>query len=89
METLIGFAIGYWAGTRDGREGVTKALAALNALANSDQLKNLVSQGVQVGGQLVAKSLSGQSGGNALAANVMGVVADRAGRLLGGGLRAA
>jgi hypothetical protein len=88
MEAIIGFAIGYWAGTRDGREGLTKALEALDAITKSEQFKTIMSQGLAMGGSLVAKGLQG-SGGNAIASGVMGVVADRAGKILGGGLRAA
>lgn len=88
MEAIIGFAIGYWAGTRDGREGITKALAALDAITKSEEFKGLMSQGLALGGSLVSKGLQ-QSGGNALAQGVIGVVADRAGKILGGGLRAA
>jgi hypothetical protein len=88
MEAIIGFAIGYWAGTRDGREGITKALAAFDAITKSDEFKNIMGQGLALGGSLVSKSLQG-SGGNALAQGVFGVVADRAGKILAGGLRAA
>ena len=53
MEALIGFAIGYYVGTRDGREGLQ------------------------------------QTGGMGFAQGVVGVVADKAGKIMSGGLRAA
>ncbi|HLI57543.1 MAG TPA: hypothetical protein VKY26_11005 [Actinomycetota bacterium] len=88
METLIGFAIGYWAGTRDGSEGLTRAIAAFDSIIKSDGLKGFMSQGLSMGGTLLSKGI-GDSGGSAIAANVIGMVADRAGKILGGGLRAA
>lgn len=88
METLIGFAIGYWAGTRDGSEGLSKAMSAFDAIIKSDGLKGFMSQGMAMGGTLLSKGLS-DSGGSAIAANVMGIVAERAGKILSGGLRAA
>ena len=36
MEALIGFAIGYYVGTRDGREGLQKAISAFDASAFCD-----------------------------------------------------
>jgi len=31
MEVLIGFAVGYWVGTRHGRQGLEEALRAITA----------------------------------------------------------
>lgn len=88
MEALIGFAIGYWAGTRDGREGLSKAMEAVDAITKSEEFKNLMGQGLALGGSLVSKGLQ-QTSGNAMAQGVIGAVAGKAGKILGGGLRAA
>ena len=88
METLIGFAIGYWAGTRDGAEGLAKAMAAIDAITKSEEFKSLLGTGMAMGGSMMSKGLQ-STGGNSLAQGVLGAVAGRAGKLLGGGLRAA
>lgn len=88
MEALIGFAIGYWAGTRDGREGLSKAMEAVDAITKSEEFKALMGQGLALGGSLVSKGLQ-QTSGNAMAQGVIGAVAGKAGKILGGGLRAA
>lgn len=89
MEAIIGFAIGYWAGTRDGKEGITKALAAFDSITKSEEFKQILSQGMSLGGGLVAKGLQGSGAGGAIAQGVFGAVAERAGKILAGGLRAA
>ncbi len=88
MEALIGFAIGYYVGTRDGREGLQKAIAAFDAITKSAEFKNLMGQGLSMGGALLSKGLE-QTGGMGFAQGIVGIVADRAGKVLGGGLRAA
>ena len=88
MEAIIGFAIGYWAGTRDGREGLQKALQAFDAITKSTEFKNLLGQGLSMGGALLSKGLQ-QTGGMGFAQGVVGVVAERAGKIMSGGLRAA
>ena len=81
MEALIGFAIGYYVGTRDGREGLKRAIAAFDALSKSPELKSLLGQGLSLGGSLLSKGLE-QTGGMGFAQGVVGVVADRAGKIL-------
>ena len=88
MEALIGFAIGYYVGTREGREGLQKAIDAFDAITKSNEFKNLLGQGLSMGGALLSKGLE-QTGGMGFAQGVVGVVAERAGRIMSGGLRAA
>ncbi len=88
MEALIGFAIGYYVGTREGREGLQKAIDAFDAIAKSNEFKNLLGQGLSMGGALLSKGLQ-QTGGMGFAQGVVGVVAERAGKIMSGGLRAA
>jgi hypothetical protein len=88
MEALIGFAIGYYVGTREGREGLEKAIGALDAITKSTEFKNLLGQGLSMGGALLTKGLE-QTGGMGFAQGVVGVVAERAGKIMSGGLRAA
>lgn len=88
MEALIGFAIGYYVGTREGREGLEKAISAFDAITKSNDFKNLLGQGLSMGGALLSKGLE-QTGGMGFAQGVVGVVAERAGKIMSGGLRAA
>ena len=46
MDVLIGFAVGYWVGTRQGREGLQKAMDSAQAIWASPETKRLVSEGL-------------------------------------------
>ncbi|MGH3235088.1 MAG: hypothetical protein ACRDOH_17940 [Streptosporangiaceae bacterium] len=46
MEVLIGFAVGYWVGTRQGREGLQHALDSAQAIWASPESRRLVSEGL-------------------------------------------
>lgn len=92
MEALVGFAIGYWTGTRDGREGLQKALEALDAISKSEQFRTLVNSGISMGGGLLSRGMQAglsSSRGSSVAQGVVGLVAKRAGRVLVGGLHRA
>lgn len=62
METLIGFAIGYLVGTRQGRKGLEKAYESLQAIRNSPEVRNLVLTGASVAGASVKQVLGGGAG---------------------------
>lgn len=72
METLIGFAVGYYLGTQHGREGLKRVLEAWNALRRSEEVRGLVTTALAVGGQVVAAR------GGALTQAIAGVVTERA-----------
>lgn len=46
MEVIIGFAFGYWVGTRQGREGLLKAVAAAQTITTSPEARNLLEEGI-------------------------------------------
>jgi len=46
VEALIGFAVGYWVGTRQGRQGLQKALDSAQAIWASPETKRLLSEGL-------------------------------------------
>ena len=46
MEAVIGFAVGYWVGTRQGRQGLQKALDSAQAIWASPETKRLLSEGL-------------------------------------------
>ena len=46
MEVVIGFAVGYWIGTHQGREGIQKALDSAQAIWASPETRRLLSEGL-------------------------------------------
>ena len=46
MEVLIGFAVGYWVGTRQGRQGLQHALESAQAIWASPETRKLLSEGL-------------------------------------------
>ena len=44
METLVGFAVGFFVGTREGREGVTKLRETWAAIRESGDVKHLLGE---------------------------------------------
>jgi hypothetical protein len=46
VEAVIGFAVGYWVGTRQGRQGLQKALDSAQAIWASPETKRLLSEGL-------------------------------------------
>ena len=46
MEAVIGFAVGYWVGTRQGRQGLQKALDSAQAIWASPENKRMLSEGL-------------------------------------------
>lgn len=62
METAIGFVIGYYVGTRQGREGLQRAKESLDAIRNSPDVRQAVSVGTSMAGSAVKQVLSGRGG---------------------------
>ncbi|HEX6449773.1 MAG TPA: hypothetical protein VF060_09970 [Trebonia sp.] len=46
MEVLIGFAFGYWVGTRQGREGMQRVLDSAREIWESPEARRLVGEGL-------------------------------------------
>jgi hypothetical protein len=46
VEVVIGFAIGYWIGTRQGRQGLQHALESAQAIWESPETKRLLGEGL-------------------------------------------
>jgi hypothetical protein len=44
MEVVIGFAVGYWVGTRQGREGLARALDSARAIWESPETRRLLEE---------------------------------------------
>lgn len=62
METAIGFAIGYFVGTRQGRDGLQRAKESLDAIRTSPEVRQAVTVGVSMAGSAVRQVLSGKGG---------------------------
>jgi hypothetical protein len=46
VEVVIGFAVGYWIGTRQGRQGLQHALESAQAIWASPETKRLLGEGL-------------------------------------------
>ncbi|WP_300613376.1 hypothetical protein [Trebonia sp.] len=46
MEALIGFAVGYWVGTRHGREGLGRALGTAREIWESPETRRALGEGL-------------------------------------------
>jgi hypothetical protein len=46
VEVLIGFAVGYWVGTRQGRQGLQKAMDSAQAIWAHPETRRLVGEGL-------------------------------------------
>jgi hypothetical protein len=46
VETVIGFAVGYWIGTRQGRDGMRKALDSAREIWASPETRRLAGEGL-------------------------------------------
>lgn len=62
METLIGFAIGYLVGTRQGRDGLEKMMSSLDAIRNSPEVKQMLVVGAATAGSAAKQVLGGTAG---------------------------
>ena len=77
METLIGFAVGYLVGTRQGRDGLAKVRESWDAIRQSPEVRQLMQTGAKVAGSAVRQVLSG--GGGAMISDVMDTLARKSG----------
>jgi hypothetical protein len=78
MEVLIGFAFGYWVGTRQGREGLERAIDSVREIAAHPETKRLLGEGLAAAAPL-AKVLSKNGKGTGFAV-IRGVIDEVAGR---------
>ena len=62
MEAVIGFAVGYWVGTRQGRQGLQKALDSAQAIWASPETKRLLSEGLSAFETVAAPAMDRMGG---------------------------
>ncbi|MFL6142084.1 MAG: hypothetical protein ACJ72N_09520 [Labedaea sp.] len=77
METLIGFAIGYLVGSRQGRDGLAKVRESWDAIRQSPEVHQLIRTGALVAGSAVRQVLGG--GGGAMVSDVLDTLARKSG----------
>jgi hypothetical protein len=46
MEVVIGFAVGYWVGTRQGRQGLQHALESAQAIWAHPETRRMLTEGI-------------------------------------------
>jgi hypothetical protein len=80
METIIGFAAGYLAGTRDGREGLDRIKTSVEAIVKSPETRRLATQAISIAGAVARQAASRGIGGTAsgVAAGLVRRVGDAA-----------
>ena len=67
METIIGFAVGFVIGTRQGREGMERLRASIQEIAGSDEVRALIGQAVALAApvaQAAIRSARGERDGD-------------------------
>ncbi|MGP7995808.1 MAG: hypothetical protein ACLPKI_00495 [Streptosporangiaceae bacterium] len=68
METIIGFIAGYLTGMNEGRDGLKRARASLEAIRNSPEFHRLVADAVTV-----TQGLAGRAAKGGLSGTINGV----------------
>ncbi len=76
METVIGFAVGYWVGTRQGRQGLQKALDSAQAIWASPETKRLLSEGLSAFETAAAPALDRLGGKSSRRSALISTVVD-------------
>jgi hypothetical protein len=75
MEVVLGFAVGYWVGTRQGRKGMLQAIDAAQAIWSSPETRRLLGEGLAAF-QEVAPAALGRGGNGGSRTSVIGSVMD-------------
>lgn len=76
METIIGFAVGYLTGVSEGRDGLKRARASVQAIRNSPEFRRLVSDAVTVAQGAAGRAAKGGLG--AAVSSVAELISSRA-----------
>ena len=63
VEVVLGFAFGYWIGTRQGRKGLLQAIDAAQAIWASPETRRMLGEGLSAF-QQAAPALGRAGGGN-------------------------
>lgn len=63
METLVGFAVGFFVGTREGKEGLAKLRASIEAIRDSADFNKLIGEAIGAVAPLMRELASATGGG--------------------------
>jgi hypothetical protein len=79
MGAIAGFMFGYYLGTKEGREGLSRLVDSWQYISKSDEFKTLLSSATSMGAGLLKQGLSSRGGGvyPALAEGVVDLLARR------------
>jgi galactitol-specific phosphotransferase system IIC component len=75
VEVVLGFAFGYWVGTRPGRKGMLQAIDAAQAIWASPETRRMLAEGLSAF-QEVAPALGPMGGNGGSRTSVIGSVMD-------------
>jgi len=75
VEVVLGFAFGYWVGTRQGRKGMLQAIDAAQAIWASPETRRMLAEGLSAF-QEVAPALGRKGGSGGSRSSVIGSVMD-------------
>ncbi len=75
VEVVLGFAFGYWIGTRQGRKGMLQAIDAAQAIWASPETKRMLGEGLSAF-QAVAPAALNRRGNGGGRSSVIGSVVD-------------
>ena len=76
MEVLLGFAFGYWVGTRQGRQGWQDALENVQAIMAHPETRRLLSEGLSAFELVAAPALDRMGGRSGRNVTIIGSVVD-------------
>lgn len=76
MEVLVGFAFGYWVGTRQGRQGLQEALGNVQAIMAHPETRRLLSEGLSAFEVVAAPALERMGGRSGRNVKIIGTVVD-------------
>jgi hypothetical protein len=74
MEVVIGFAVGYWVGTRSGRQGLEQAVDNVRDIWAHPETRRLLSEGLSAAAPLAG--MLGKSSRSTGASVVRGLIED-------------
>ena len=75
VEVVLGFAFGYWVGTRQGRKGMLQAIDAAQAIWASPETRRMLAEGLSAV-QEMTPALGRKAGSGGSRSSVIGSVMD-------------
>ena len=76
VEVLVGFAFGYWVGTRQGRQGLQEALGNVQAILAHPETRRLLGEGLSAFEVVAAPALERMGGRSSRNVKIIGSVVD-------------